>query len=185
MLISKFETENTEFRINELEGKYGISLPFEYRAFLLKYNGGLTPETTFKIRKVSSDIRAFYGLGSVEYNLNLMDLDDWIHRHLFPIACDSFGNFVVLGLHGDAAEKVYFEDHETGEVQLIADDLKSFIKSCKSKKISPDVRMSIEEREADLISRGRGHVIDDELREMWQQEIDRYGNIHQERVLIK
>ena len=184
MLISKFEGTNIE-KIVQLEMGYGVELPSQYKNFLLKYNGGLTPETRFKSNKVSSNVRAFYGLGDVDFSLNSLDLQALISLDLFPVACDSFGNYVVLGIHGDVEGNVFFLDHEIGKVQRIADDLKSFVKLCKSKRISPDVRMSIEEREADLISRGRGHVITDGLRKMWQQEIDMYGNIVQERVVIE
>lgn len=51
-------------------------------------------------------------------------------------------------------------------------------------KIDSYARRSIAEREADLIARGRGHVIDDLLRQMWQEEIDTYGNMVQERLVI-
>lgn len=54
----------------------------------------------------------------------------------------------------------------------------------EEQKIDSYARRSIAEREADLIARGRGHVIDDLLRQMWQEEIDTYGNMVQERLVI-
>lgn len=67
----------------------------------------------------------------------------------------------------------------------MAEDFKEFTKKCKSKKINPDTKMSIEEREADLISRGKGGNITDGLRKMWQDEIDKYGNMVQEELIIE
>ena len=43
---------------------------------------------------------------------------------------------------------------------------------------------TIEEREQDMIARGRGHIINERLRKMWQEEIDEYGCIKQENVVI-
>lgn len=187
MLISKFQNYNAEERIVELENKFNISLPTQYRKFLYKYNGGDTPETKYKAGRKSSDLRAFYGFGEVGYSIDkFTDLPEWIDNGIFPIACDSFGNFIAIGVNEDTYGKIYFADHEAGfGKSAIADDFKEFTSKCKSKKISPDVRMTIEEREADLIARGRGHVIDDLLRQMWQEEIDKYGNMVQEKLVVE
>jgi hypothetical protein len=62
--------------------------------------------------------------------------------------------------------------------------LTEFISKCKSKEISDKVKYTVEEREALLIKKGKGHNINDALRKAWQQEIDKYANIVQEKVLI-
>lgn len=46
-------------------------------------------------------------------------------------------------------------------------------------------KRSIKEREAALIAKGRGSIITDDLRKMWQDEIDKYGNMIQEEVILK
>ncbi len=187
MLISRFPNNNAEAKIVELENKFNISLPTQYRKFLCKYNGGDTPKTEYKAGRESSDLRAFYGFGEVRYSIDkLVDLPEWINNGIFPIACDSFGNYIAIGVNEDTYGKIYFADHEAGfEKSAIAGDFKEFTSKCKSRKISPDARATIEEREADLISRGRGHVIDDMLRQMWQEEIDKYGNMVQEELIVE
>ena len=81
--------------------------------------------------------------------------------------------------------KIFFCDHELeNEVKCIAENLKSFLKYCKSEKISEASRLSIKEREEALIAKGRGAVITDALRQMWQAEIDKYENMVQEDVVI-
>lgn len=65
MLISKFNNDGIKQAINQFE-KEIVKIPRQYKDFLIKYNGGRTPETTFKINKVSSDLVCFYGLGNTE-----------------------------------------------------------------------------------------------------------------------
>ena len=186
MLISRYSNQDVEKRIIEIEEKYGITLPEQYRKFLLEYNGGDTPDTNYKAGRASTVVRGFYGFGEVEHNFDKQNLQEWSDRGLFPIACDPFGNEIAISLEAESYGSIYFLDHEKDYAKrMIAEDLKAFVKKCKSKKIDPDTRRSIEEREADLIARGRGHVIDDLLRKMWQDEIDKYGNMVQETVIIK
>ena len=63
MLISKFDTADIEEKITDLECQYKIVLPDQYKQFLYKYNGGETPETSFRLARVSSDVCGFFGLG--------------------------------------------------------------------------------------------------------------------------
>lgn len=62
MLISKFNAENVLDNILILEKEFNIRIPKQYRQFLIKYNGGLTPDTTFRLSKISSDIEGFMAL---------------------------------------------------------------------------------------------------------------------------
>ena len=58
MMISKFDTADVETLTAAFERRHKIRLPDSYRRFLLKYNGGETPNTVFSIGEVSSDLRA-------------------------------------------------------------------------------------------------------------------------------
>ena len=75
MHISKFTTANIEERIQTFEAQYAVTLPEQYRGFLMKYNGGRTPETDFHGKKLSTDVRAFFGIGS--------DIDEYSFSHQF------------------------------------------------------------------------------------------------------
>lgn len=80
-MISKFDTQDIEGKVTEFENLYGISLPEQYKHFLYRYNGGLTPDTKFKIGKESSDVRAFFGIGDVAYSFsNRNDLENWLKK---------------------------------------------------------------------------------------------------------
>ena len=111
---------------------------------------------------------------------------EWIEKNIFPIACDSFGNYIVIGLKDNDAGKIYFCNHENGNrLEFLTENFNDFIGTCKSEKISEASRRSIKEREEALIAKGRGNIITDDLRKMWQAEIDKYGNMVQEEVLIE
>ena len=185
MLISKFGHADIS-EIEKLQEKYNIIFPQDYRCFLLNYNGGDTPNTKFRIKGVSSDIRAFFGIGSADKNAENNDLDIWIESEVYPIACDSFGNTIVIGINEKNNGSVFFCDHEKGgEMTLIANSFAGFVSKCKSEKISEASKRSIEEREQRLILKGRGNIITDGLRAAWQAEIDKYGNMVQEEVILK
>ena len=185
MLISKFSNYDIKEKVVDMEKRYEIILPTQYKNFLQKYNGGYTPKTKFKVGRVSSDVRGFFGIGDVKLSLDTIELEEWLEKNVFPIACDSFGNYIVVGLRNDDAGKVYFCDHEKGnKVEYITENLKNFVGCCKSEKISEASRRSIKEREDALIAKGRGNIITDGLRKMWQAEIDKYEGMIQEEVLV-
>ncbi len=188
MLISKFDIENMEEKIVAFEIKCGFSLPEQYRKFLLKYNGGETPETSFKIGREGTVIRAFYGIGHVEYSFSSIEelIPDFLKKQFLPIAVDVFGNYIVIGLDEKKDGQIWFCDHENGfKATYLTENFKEFVKKVKSKKINMELcTMPVEEREKSMIADGNEHLITDWLRDEWQKEIDKYSNIKQERVII-
>lgn len=185
MLISQFGGEDTAERMEALEARYDIRLPQPYREFLLRYNGGHTPRTTFRRSRISSDLRGFYGLGPVPLSLDNLPLDQWTAKALLPIACDSFGNYVAVYVRGDRQGEVVFADHEQGlATRPLTRDLPAFFAACKSGVIPEAARRSIEERRAALIANGRGGAITPALVAMWQAELDKYQGMIQEEVIL-
>lgn len=177
MLISKFGTA-TESAIHSCYP----NMPDEMVKFLKKYNGGETPETHFDINGISTDIVGFYGIGSVKYSFSSVKEIYIDGEEYLPIAFDSFGNSIAISMSNGS---IVFIDHEqSSAIKKIADSLPEFISKVKSDPISPKHTKSVQERERDLISRGRGQIITDELRALWQNEIEKYSNIHQETVVL-
>lgn len=185
MLISKFSNNDVEDNISRIEKSYGIELPMDYIEFLNKYNGGYTPKTKFKTGKVSSDIRGFYGVGKTKLSLDSVNIEEWLEKRVLPIACDYYGNYIVIGISKENQGEIFFCDHEKEyNHENVSPNLKSFIKACKSEQISEASKRSIKEREDALIQKGRGNIITDELRKMWQAEIDKYADMMQEEVMF-
>lgn len=185
MLISKFPNCNVQQRIMDIERQYHIALPAQYKSFLYKYNGGYTPKTKFSSGEISSDLRGFFGVGDVALSLNKLKLEEYLKSNLFPVASDSFGNYIMISLSDGDIGKIYFCDHEKeNKAEYLAESFRQFVGCCKSETIGEAPIRSIKEREDALIANGRGHVITDALRKIWQGEIDKYGSMVQEELLI-
>ncbi len=186
MLISKFENTNVEENIAAFEKKNNITLPEEYKKFLMKYNGGRTPKTKFKINKVSSDVRGFYGLGNADEYFNfqkLIDnmniLEEFIEDEMLPIATTDFGDYIVISISKEENGHIFFKYHDRGKKYIkLTDTLSEFTDKCKSEKLGHIE--TIEERKQRLIANGVGRRITESLIAAWQKEIDKYANIHQE-----
>lgn len=114
----------TERDIREVEEELDVVFPDDYKAFLLKNNGGLPkddiavefvetdPSTNEKYQQ-GCDIQFFSELREVpEFYENLIG-EELIPEKFISIACDSFGNEILLC--ADESEdygKVYFGNHE-------------------------------------------------------------------------
>ncbi len=183
MLISKYDTTNIDKKIIDFEKELNIKLPEQYRKFMIKYNGGDMPETDFKIKNEGSDVSYFYGIGDVDNSFSdIPFIEDFTGRDILPIASDSFGNIIAIGVKGNSEGKIYFCDHEKGYKKYhLCDSLVEFIKKCKSEKIEPVP--SIEERKKIMIENGNGDNISELLIKMWQDEINRFNIVYEE-VLI-
>jgi hypothetical protein len=98
---------------------------------------------TNKGRHEDSTVHWFLSLYDGEYsNLErrIRSLNERIPPDTLPIANDSFGNAILLGLHGDRRGKVYFWDHEKepdsqpdwSNVSLVADSFDAFMRGLLS-----------------------------------------------------
>lgn len=187
MLISKFNNSEVQQSISGFEAKYSFSFPDSYREFLLKYNGGYTPKTKVSIKRSSSDVRALFGYANADSNFNILnifsndDIINFINSGLIPIGTNVFGDYFMIGINGNNFGAIYFRYHDKKAADIyITDSFKSFISKCNSQPIG-HIR-TIEERKADLIANGYGHLLTPEKLAGWQAEIDRYKNIVQEKV---
>ena len=111
----------------EFESRHGIKLDEEYRRFLVKYNGGDTPDTKVGIRGFSSDLRYLYGINAKENIEDHLDIPVWDNKRYLPIGEDFFGNYYVIDLSYDKGS-VYFCDHEKGfGIKKITDTFSQFL----------------------------------------------------------
>lgn len=118
--------------ISQLESKYQISFPEQYKNHLLRYNGG-TPEPSIFLfneqgRQTNSRVKYFYAINSGEVD----DLEEVIEifkieekrmpNHILPIADDPFGNVVCISSGESDYGYVYFWNHEKEIDYNVSDD---------------------------------------------------------------
>ena len=123
----------------EFEARHGISLPPDYRCFLLTHHGGV-PEPNFYWvvpRNWGSGICNLYGFGDPDYNLEeyyggraLIGVPD----ELLPIEDDGCCNYLCLDIRGQLLGHVYYVDCEyrpedPEKVRHLANSFNEFIGS--------------------------------------------------------
>jgi hypothetical protein len=106
--------------LTHFEDSHHLKLPEDYRAFLLKYNGGTpSPDIIDFVedgRETSSDINYLYRIhegpywASLEYGLETFQ--GRIPEPFISIGYDAGGNQYLLGIQEPYRSKVYFWDHE-------------------------------------------------------------------------
>lgn len=185
MLISKSENSVTEADLSNYETAHGFTFPREYRAFLLKYNGGETPETDFRLSGVSSDLTSFYELWDDGRGMELHEIEflvpAFLKDYMFPIASNAFGDNIFICVDGQEYGKIFFRYHDRPKRYIkLADNFLAFIQKCKSKKLGHCY--TIEDRIAMRKKAGHFEPPSKTALSEWQKEIDHFNRIHQEQV---
>jgi hypothetical protein len=133
-----------EEEVNDIENKYHLQLPLEYKTHILRFNGGCCVPSAFNYidRSIayrlitlikpffsSSRINYFYSIGrndiyDLEEALATYKLENKrLPKRILPIAEDPFGNVICISCNGKDKGYVYFWDHEREEkYQEIEDD---------------------------------------------------------------
>lgn len=135
----------TDDVLTEFQRKLGLPIPACYREFLKVHNGGRPSPRGFQFKdaqgKVQTDnVHYFFGLhpgriGSLARAFQMYY--ERIPLGLLPIACDPFGNLILLKLTIKRDAPVFFWDHELepeGEptmqnVSLVNESFEDFIKT--------------------------------------------------------
>ena len=106
--------------LKPIESQFGRLLPDDYADFLRTYNGGRPKPSvfTFKPRDgkaTESRVQCFFGCcDDADYGLLhvISTYRDRICDEFCPIACDAFGNLLLLSLRKHDHGSVWFWDHE-------------------------------------------------------------------------
>lgn len=124
----------TEFDVGTFETRIRAKLPDDYRAFLLRHNGGYPERAGF--RGGDDSVEFFFGLWQKHADLNYETLArrNFIPAEMVPIASDAFGNCVLLEVRGSNRGRIWFWDHEMSSdpaksVSLLASSFTEFIGS--------------------------------------------------------
>lgn len=127
MILINDVTQIDASNILAFESEVGIKFPEDYKAFIIKSNGGIPKENWLynffdKVteRKNTSVIRKFFSLTSdnsvLKNNLreiyNTMTNEKAIPNDMLPIADDPGGNIIGISLNKNDFGYVYFLNHE-------------------------------------------------------------------------
>ena len=140
----------TEDELNELETKLKLKFPMEYKAFLETNNGGMPKvEVGFHFTEKNietqetweqgSDIHYFYSVDEMLEAYDNLVYESSIPNDYIPIACDSFGNNVLLCLNIQKNYGgVFFANHEIenvdntfGNLSFVSNSFNEFMDSLK------------------------------------------------------
>lgn len=126
-------------QIDEIEKKYSIRLPPDYKDFLVRYNGIYSNEDTFVKGENIYTVQGFYPIGHSESYTGLDTAisisKEFLPMHMVPFAYNPGGNYFLLSVGSDDYGKVYFHfsDAEPGyEFELLANDFTEFINTLKT-----------------------------------------------------
>lgn len=116
--------------INEIESKYGIVIPSEYKVFLLDYNGGYVSTNDFTLPNGTSVLfNSFLGVKYGDLTLeetyqDLQVLEETVSTKLFIFGFDPFGNCFCIDRESN---EVVFWDHEDGDSELVCESFNYFL----------------------------------------------------------
>lgn len=125
-------------KLEDLERNHNITLPKDYRDFLLEYNGGYPSPCIYNIstEQGESILNIFYGIGGIDYDLeyNFDILDEILEIGFIPIADDPGGNQICIGInkeyYGQIFHWVHDEEHnEMESMYFLSNNFNEFLES--------------------------------------------------------
>ena len=145
----------TEERLRRLEARLKARLPDDYRAFLLRYNGGRPTLSRFTFTLDGEEQESILEWFFAVHDQPCEEPEDWDPRSgelpphfgqpleevwkdlrsekpragVLPIGRDPSANLVCLGYAGKRAGQVWFFDHETGSFVRLAGNFTEFLGS--------------------------------------------------------
>ncbi|MFC9777504.1 SMI1/KNR4 family protein [Paenibacillus chitinolyticus] len=137
-IVKIHETVSLE-QVENFEKTNEIELPKLYKDFLLEYNGGRVEPNVFKISsdEGESALNVFYGIGNMKNNLEkkIGFFEEILEIGFIPIARDSGGNQVCLGIREEFHDQIFFWIHDEeyddamDNMHFLANNIQEFIDS--------------------------------------------------------
>jgi hypothetical protein len=130
--MRSLQMEGSQASINEedlqsFETRYGVTLPEDYKQFLLQHNGGKPNVRRYKTRDgfITTSFMWAYSLEEMTKDYETLCLGDMIPRNLLPIGLDPGRSRVCISLSGQDQGVVYHWDldGEHGEIKPTYDHI--------------------------------------------------------------
>ena len=114
--IEKIHDNLSIGNLESFEQNQNITLPKDYRDFLLEYNGGYPNPGVYKISDElgESILNIFYGIGSMYDNLEKkFDIfDEILEIGFIPVADDPSGNQICIGINKEYFGQIFHWAHD-------------------------------------------------------------------------
>jgi len=130
--FSDTKPELSVAEVEDFEKKFTISFPVDYKAHLLKHNGGRCVPNVYEFfekgNSTNSDVAWFFAIYDGKSNrldaaINIYKFDEKrLPKQLLPIARDSGGNLICISTGSNDYGYIYFGDHESEADYNITDD---------------------------------------------------------------
>ena len=166
----------------ELEQQLHIVFPEDYKKFLIKYNGGWTPNTTVYFNDFHFGLNSLYGVGQARNaaNINfLMDSDVSVIRDEFSESLsagfftigDWFGAKYYIGVNPNTNEygRIYYMNEDREGYYFVANSFSDFVQLAQT----PDFYVgTVEENKQHMINNGWEDEINEQLIAGWQKRYE-------------
>ncbi len=115
MEINRFEIGN-EKSISEIEGELNVSLPNDYREFLLQNNGAKIDNGYFFVKELNEHILmdTFFGANNSKKALDLIEVNNEFEGEIPPksiLIGDEPGGGLILLVNDGEDNGIYYYDH--------------------------------------------------------------------------
>jgi hypothetical protein len=108
-----------ESTLTKFENEIGVSLPSDYKEFLLQHNGGCPHPDYFPMQGPTPELSfgelqflfSFSPGDSLDLRWNLKTYRQRVPSDLLPIGCDPGGNLLCIAISGEQRGAMYFWDH--------------------------------------------------------------------------
>lgn len=122
----------SEKQVESLERRMNLTLPDDYRRFILEFNGGVFTEPVFEFEGGFRDrLTAMYGIGAsyeageLENLSNLSLFDDNDPPEILPIGDTMMGGLIILHVHPEVSGAIFYKQ-AYGDFYYQADDIEEF-----------------------------------------------------------
>ena len=175
MYIRKNSTIDIVQQIVAFERKFSVKLPLPYLKFMVKYNGGYTPNTMLHLKSEES----VHEMRSIEDIASSLRVQPDGSVKSIAIGTDVFGNQFYMNLQGNRLGQINMIVHdEKHGVIFAAKNFYEWIEKCESEQ--PHQPRSVKEREQSVAMHRNGISVNDDVRTAWQNEINQqYANLMQ------
>ena len=108
--------------LESFERNQNVTLPKDYRDFLLEYNGGYPNPSTYKISDElgESVLNILYGIGSMYDNLEKKYdvFDEILEKGFIPIGDDPSGNHICIGMSKEYFGQIFHWAHDEKQDEM-------------------------------------------------------------------